>query len=56
MAVFFPIFERIQNHYTKEENVSAPYSSQVVKMKRPEGHSNDYVGHEPHPLKAYQSK
>ena len=42
---FFPIFERIQNHYTKRRNVSAPYSSQVVKMKRPEGHSNDYVGH-----------
>ena len=37
---FFPIFERIQNHYTKRRNVSAPYSSQVVKMKRPEGHSS----------------
>ncbi len=42
---FWPIFERIQNHYTNRRNVSAPYSSKVVKIKRPEGHSSDYVGH-----------
>ena len=35
----------IQNHYTKRRNISAPYSSKVVKSKRPEGHSSDYVGH-----------
>ena len=42
---FWPIFERIQNHYTNRRNISAPYSSKVVKIKRPEGHSSDYVGH-----------
>ena len=42
---FWPIFERIQNHYSNRRNVSAPYSSKVVKIKRPEGHSSDYVGH-----------
>ncbi|MGC6435878.1 MAG: alginate lyase family protein, partial [Verrucomicrobiales bacterium] len=34
---FWPIFERIQNHYTNRRNISAPYSSKVVKIKRPEG-------------------
>ena len=42
---FWPIFERIQNHYTNRRNIYAPYSSKVVKIKRPEGHSSDYVGH-----------
>ena len=42
---FWPIFERIQNHYTNRRNISAPYSSKVVKINRPEGHSSDYVGH-----------
>ena len=41
---FYPIFERIQNHYTKRREITAPYSSRVVKMKRPEGPTNDYVG------------
>jgi len=41
---FYPIFERIQNHYTKRRKITAPYSSRVVKIKRPEGPTNDYVG------------
>ena len=41
---FYPIFERIQNHYTKRREIKSPYSSRVVKMKRPEGPTNDYVG------------
>ena len=41
---FWPIYERNYQHYAKRRGILAPYSKQVVEMKRPEGHSSDHVG------------
>ena len=41
---FWPIFERIFNHYTKRRDVPAPYSSRVIELKGPEGFNMDHVG------------
>ena len=41
---FWPIYERNFQHYAKRRGILAPYSKQVVEMKRPEGHSSDHVG------------
>ncbi|MDP6893186.1 MAG: GDSL-type esterase/lipase family protein, partial [Verrucomicrobiota bacterium] len=41
---FWPIYERNYQHYVKRRGILAPYSKQVVEMKRPEGHSSDHVG------------
>ena len=41
---FWPIYERILNHYAIRRNVSAPYSARVVELKGPEGFNRDHVG------------
>ena len=41
---FYPIFERIFNHYRKRRGIPAPYSKRVVQMKEPEGFNNDHIG------------
>jgi lysophospholipase L1-like esterase len=41
---FYPIFEKIFNHYANRRNINIPYSAKVVELKRPEGPSGDYVG------------
>ncbi|MCP4847823.1 MAG: hypothetical protein GY899_07755 [Verrucomicrobiaceae bacterium] len=41
---FYPIFERVFNHYTARRGIPAPYSSRVVRMKSPEGFNNDHIG------------
>ena len=41
---FWPIFERILNHYANRRGIPAPYSARVVELKGPEGFNNDHVG------------
>ena len=41
---FWPIYERIFNHYSKRRSVPAPYSARVIALKEPEGFNRDHVG------------
>ena len=41
---FWPIYERIFNHYSRRRSVPAPYSARVIALKEPEGFNRDHVG------------
>ena len=41
---FWPIYERIFNHYSKRRSVPAPYSARIIALKEPEGFNRDHVG------------
>ncbi len=41
---FWPIYERIFNHYSRRRSVPAPYSARVLELKGPEGFNRDHVG------------
>jgi len=41
---FWPIYERIFNHYSRRRDVQAPYSARIIALKEPEGFNRDHVG------------